>query len=61
MHALAAGDQVHQDAQPRNEDDEQHPESLGYAAQVSAAEDVAEDPEKAHDPGEEQEELEQRE
>jgi hypothetical protein len=38
---------------------EQHPECLGDAAQVGAAEDVAEDPEQAHEPGEEQEELEQ--
>ena len=32
---------------------------LASAAQVLAAEDVAEDPEQAHEPGEEQEELEQ--
>ena len=54
-------DQVDQDAQPGNEDHEQHPERLCHAAQVLAAEDVAEDPEKAHEPGEKQEEFEQRE
>ena len=60
LHSPPAGDQVHQDAQPRNEDHEEHPERLASAAQILAAEDVAEDPEQAHEPGEEQEELEHR-
>ena len=42
-----------------NEDHEHHPEGLDPASDVSAAEDVAENPEQAHEPGEEQEELEQ--
>ena len=42
-----------------NQDHEQHPEGLATAAQVFTAEDVAENPEEAHEPGEEQEEFEQ--
>ena len=55
---LPASDQVHQDSHPRDEDHEQHPERPGDCAEVVAAEDVAHDPEQAHEPGE-QEELEQ--
>jgi hypothetical protein len=60
LHTFPPGEQVHQDAEPRNEDHEQHPEGLADAAEVLAAEDVAEDPEQAHEPGEEQEEFQQR-
>jgi hypothetical protein len=56
---LPPDDQVHQDAQPRNEDHEQYPEGPGHTAQVLAAEDVPEDPKEAHEPGEEQEDLEE--
>jgi hypothetical protein len=56
---VAARDQINQDAEPGEDDDEEHPESLRHPAQVLAAEDVADHPEQAHEPGEEQEELEQ--
>src|SRR5690349_1460964 len=57
-HPAAAGDQVHEDAEERQEDDEQAPEGLRAAAHVTATEDIAEDVEHAHDPCEEDEELE---
>src|SRR3954462_2116786 len=41
-HGVTAGDEVHEDAQERQEDDEQYPEGLGPTAQVTAAEHVAE-------------------
>jgi hypothetical protein len=61
LHAPPPDDQVHQDSQPRNEDDEEDPDGFTQATQVLAAEDVAEDPEQAHEPREEQEDLQQRE
>lgn len=58
-HAAAAGDEVDQHAEERHEDDEQAPGSLASPAHVVATEDVREDIEHAHDPCEEDEELEQ--
>src|SRR5215212_1021739 len=58
-HAPAAGDEVDQDPEERHEDDKQAPDSLRPPAHVVATEDVREDIEHAHDPCEEDEELEQ--
>ena len=60
VHPLPADDQVRQDAQPRDDDHEDHPDRPGTPAQILAPEDVAEDPEEAHEPREEQEDLQQR-
>src|SRR5262249_45706966 len=42
MHLAAAGDQVHQDPDQREEQDEDEPQGLGPAGQVTAAEQVYE-------------------
>src|SRR3954454_17678349 len=55
-HVVAVGDQVHEDAQERQEDGEDHPSSLAPPGHVAAAEDVAEDDDEGpepHDPEEE--------
>jgi len=59
LHPVPTSDEVHQQSQPRDDDHEDHPRRLGASAQVLASEDVSQDPEQAHEPGEEQEELEQ--
>src|SRR5690349_17150660 len=60
-HAAATGDQVDQHAEAGKDDDEQDPQRLRAPTQVTAAEQIAEDPEQAHDVREEDEELEHRE
>jgi hypothetical protein len=47
-HAVVLGDQIDQHAEPRQDDDEDHPERLGEAADVVAAEHVDQDGD--HDP-----------
>ena len=55
VHRVAAGDQVHHDADDRDEQHEQEPQGLGPAGQVPAAEDVDEDPDQDPDPDHPQE------
>ncbi len=59
-HLVAAGDEVDEHAEVRDDDDEDHPQRLGPAGEVVAAEDVAEDDDQDVDPDEEQEEPEHR-
>src|SRR5512144_191500 len=59
-HLVAPGDEVHEDAEVRQEDHEDDPDGFGDAPQVAAAEDVGEDHDQQPDPDEEQEEPEHR-
>src|SRR5690348_15345053 len=60
LHAAAAGDQVDQDADQRNEQHEDEPQCLGPAGQVMAAEDIDEDIDQNPDPEHPEEDLENR-
>src|SRR5690348_10748557 len=60
LHLAAAGDQVDQDADQRDEQHEQEPQRLGPAGQVMAAEDVDEDVDQDPDPEHPEEDLEDR-
>src|SRR4029077_20960745 len=60
MHRAAADDQVDQHADQRDEQHEQEPQRLGPPGQVTAAEDVNEDPDQDPDPDDPQEQLEYR-
>ena len=55
-HRVPADDQVDEDAEERHEDHEDGPRRLAPAAQVAAAEDVAEHPEQQHQPHDPEEE-----
>src|SRR4051794_19875944 len=59
-HAIATSDQVNERAHDRQDDDEERPQRLRPTAEVPAAEEVPEDPEQTHEPGDEDEKLEQR-
>ena len=54
-HLVATGDEVDEHAEERHDDHEDHPQRLGPAAQVVAAEDVGDHPEQHHDPGDPEE------
>src|SRR3984957_10239303 len=60
VHRAAAEDQVQEDAEEGEDDDEDHPERLGPAAQVVAAEDVEEHHEREPDPDDEEKEVQDR-
>src|SRR5690349_24016387 len=60
LHRAAAGDQVDQDADQRDEQHEQEPQGLRPAGQVMAAEDVDEDVDQDPDPEHPEEDLEDR-
>src|SRR5215467_5156516 len=60
MHTAAAGDQVHQDTDQRDEQHEQEPQRLAPAGQVLAAEDVDEHGDQDPEPDHEQEDLQDR-
>ena len=60
VHRPAAGDQVHQRAQPRDDDDEQGPERLAPSGQLVVPENVGQDRDEQPDPGEQEHEPEDR-
>src|SRR5215813_8064107 len=60
MHAPAAGDQVDQDTDQRDEQHEQEPQRFGPAGQVMAAEDVDEHGDQDPEPDHQQEDLQDR-
>ena len=57
-HAAAAGDQVDERGQERDEDEEQHPCRLGPTRELVVAEEVGEDRDQDPDPDHEEEDLE---
>src|SRR6516165_1039885 len=60
VHGAAPGDQVHEHAEERKDDNEDHPQGLGASAHVVAAEDVEEHHHQQPDPDEEEEEVQNR-
>src|SRR4051794_20775028 len=56
---MPTGDEIDEDAQPGNDNDKNHPECLDPSTHVLASENISQDPEQAHKPRKEQEELEQ--
>jgi len=60
LHLAAAGDQVHEDPQERDDDDEDAPQRLDPAVEVVAAEDVREHHDQQPDPDDEEEEPQHR-